>query len=485
MAHKALEIGAADVARVVFLRSSGPVTAQAGDLASDVSDLDSALLTLCQDAGQLYAPDLASDSSLTTNGLLASRLGATAGWALQVNTHFLGVLWIGFEHAQSLTPDQQDCLAILAAQTALAVANIRAYHKDQRDQHRLEAVLDSAADPMIIVDRNGLISLLNHAAEEVLGVQVGAVLEQSIGTVLGGQPRLLRFFQDPAAVGEEEEWTSPDDRTFSPRLSRVDSDTAPGGSLVLVLRDITHFKHLNKRQAEFVRLVSHDLRSPLTYMKGFASLLAMAGELNERQKGFVEKILGGITQMTALVENIQAAGRWDPEFGFYKMGREPTDLTTLAHEIVSNHQEVARKQNIVITAEVAANVPIVNVDSLMIERALINLVGNAIKYSPYGGTVRVILDVQDNAVVFCVSDTGLGVAPEHIPELFQRGHRIVTQAIKENRIKGSGLGLFIVRSVARRHGGDVRVESEPGKGSNFYFTLPLSGANLISGTNED
>ena len=443
------------------------------------------LLALCQERSQFYAADLTSDFNLAEKGLLSGRLGAAAGWALQVNTHFLGVLWIGFERAQALTPDQQDCLAILAAQTALAVANIRAYHKDQRDQHRLEAVLDSAADPMIIVDRNGLISLLNHAAEEVLGVQAGDVLEQSIDTVLGGQPRLLRFFQDPAAVGEEEEWTSADGRTFSPRLSRVASDTAPGGSLVLVLRDITHFKHLNKRQAEFVRLVSHDLRSPLTYMKGFASLLAMAGELNERQKGFVEKILGGITQMTALVENIQAAGRWDPEFGFYEMGREPTDLATLANEIVSNHQEMARKQNIVITAEVAANVPIVNVDSLMIERALINLVGNAIKYSPYGGTVRVDLDVQDNAVVFCVSDTGLGVASEHIPELFQRGHRIVTQAIKDNRIKGSGLGLFIVRSVARRHGGDVRVESEPGQGSSFYFTLPLSGANLISGADDD
>ena len=254
---------------------------------------------------------------------------------------------------------------------------------------------------------------------------------------------------------------------------------------MLVLRDITHFKHLNKRQAEFVRLVSHDLRSPLTYMKGFASLLSMTGELNERQEGFVEKILGGIAQMTALVENIQAAGRWDPEFGFYEMSREPTDLTTLINEIVSNHQEMAHKQNITISAEVAANVPIVNVDSLMIERALINLVGNAIKYSPHGGTVRVGADVEDNAVVFCVCDTGLGIAPEHLSELFQRGHRIITKAIKENKIKGSGLGLFIVRSVARRHGGEAWVESEPGQGSSFYFSVPLSGSNLISGANDE
>ncbi len=299
----------------------------------------------------------------------------------------------------------------------------------------------------------------------LLNTSVQGTRGRLIDDVLAEHPKLQRYLHSTASLREDEEWASPDGRVFSPRLSRITSGQDHAGSSVLILRDITHFKQLNKRQAEFVRLVSHDLRSPLTYMKGFASLLSTMGELNERQIAFVDKILGGITQMAALVENIQAAGRWDPETGFYEMSREPTALATMANEIVSNHQELARKQNITISAETAPNLPIVNVDSLMIERALINLVGNAIKYSPNGGEVKLTIDVQDEAIQFCVADHGLGIEAQHIPQLFQRGQRIITPAVKEHKIKGSGLGLFIVRSVARRHGGDVWVESESGEGS--------------------
>ncbi len=214
-------------------------------------------------------------------------------------------------------------------------------------------------------------------------------------------------------------------------------------------------------------------------MQGFASLLQSAGNLNEKQVEFVEKILNGITQMSALVENIQDAGRWDPLTGSYEMSREPCDLAAMVREIVANHQGVAEKQTVRLSATIAPNIPIVNVDSLMIERALINLVSNAIKYSPNGGDVNVSIYLDGEAVLIRVSDTGLGIAPEHLPRLFQRGNRIITPEIKKNKIKGSGLGLFIVRSVAQRHGGDAWAESTLGQGSSFYFRIPLSGANLL------
>ena len=91
------------------------------------------------------------------------------------------------------------------------------------------------------------------------------------------------------------------------------------------------------------------------------------------------------------------------------------------------------------------------------------------------------MEVKDHHIVLSIRDSGLGIAREHIPQLFQRGGRIVTPEIKKNKIKGSGLGLFIVRSVARRHNGDVWAESEPGKGSCFYFSIPLAGHNLLGG----
>ncbi len=479
VAQSAQQVAKASAARVVVSDMTGRASFGAGRLAKALADLDDHLLQLSQQIGQVTITNLADRAADPDYAPLAKRLGAVALWPLQVEIQHQGVLWLGYERPHEFTESEQTFLSTLAVQASIAIANARSYQEAKNGRQWLEAVLGSTADPVLVVDHDGRISLINHAAEELLNVDAAAVKGQPVSAVLEAYPRLLRFFENDGDLAEDEEWSSPGGRTFSPRLSRVESNAGEPASYVLVLRDITHFKLLIRNQAEFVRLVSHDLRSPLTYMQGFASMLNMVGELNERQTDFAEKILNGISQMTALVDNIQDAGRWDPETGFYEMSREPTDVTVLVRDIVSNHQAVADKQHVTIKATIAPDIPIVNVDSLMVERALINLVSNAIKYSPDGGEVDVSVTVKDEALVICVRDTGLGIAKEHIPLLFKRGSRVVTPEIKKNRIKGSGLGLFIVRSVARRHSGDAWVESQPGKGSKFYFSFPLSGANLV------
>ncbi len=475
----AARISQADCVQLTLFGTFTARPLTAGPLEYPLSDLQPFLSSLSTTAGHLRSADIqtaASSAHLPVSSLPSS----VWFWALEGPTHRQGLLLVAFAQPKELSEDQQDSLEILASYAALITSRM-ASNAGGKPALPLEALLDSMTEPILIVDQAGCISLLNHAAEQLLNTRSQDALAHPADDILTEHPKLQRYLHSTTNLQEDEEWTSPNGRIFSPRLSRIASDQGHSGTSVLILRDITHFKELNKRQAEFVRLVSHDLRSPLTYMKGFASLLSMTGELNERQVGFVDKILGGITQMSALVENIQAAGRWDPETGFYEMSREPTDLLMLANEIVSNHQELARKQSIEISAQIAPNVPIVNVDSLMIERALINLVENAIKYSPNGGEVRLSIDVKDEALQFCVADHGLGIEAQHIPQLFQRGYRVITPAVKEHKIKGSGLGLFIVRSVARRHGGDVWVESENGKGSRFYFSIPLTGANLVGG----
>lgn len=235
-------------------------------------------------------------------------------------------------------------------------------------------------------------------------------------------------------------------------------------------------------QSEFVRIVSHDLRSPLTSMQGFASMLEaqMAGELNEKQLHFVEKILNGVSQMTSLVENIQDAGRYDPETGFYEMERVPTDLVDIVKRIASSHIVPAEKQELTLIVNVDDDLPIVNVDATMIERALTNLVDNAIKYTPNGGKIEVGVQRDGNDIVLTVKDNGYGISEGNLRMLFQRHFRI--RRVEHKRVKGSGLGLFIVRSVARWHGGDAFVNSVEGEGSSFGFRIPLRGENLLGST---
>ncbi|MGJ3238952.1 MAG: sensor histidine kinase [Anaerolineae bacterium] len=273
------------------------------------------------------------------------------------------------------------------------------------------------------------------------------------------------MFDDSIMLAEE---------TSAQLLSFLDALTIVTSSEKVTAR---HNK-LTQNQNEFVRIVSHDLRSPLTSIKGFASMLESAEE-DPKLLHFVEKILNGVTQMTSLVDNIQDAGRYDPETGFYEMERAPTDLIDMVHKIVNTHLLPAEKGELALLVNIGEGIPIVNVDANMIERSIINLVDNAIKYTPNGGKIEVGLNRDGNNLVITVSDNGYGISKENMRQLFNRHFRIRRR--EHNRVKGSGLGLFIVRSVARHHDGDAFVQSVEGEGTTFGVRIPLMGANLIGG----
>jgi two-component system, OmpR family, phosphate regulon sensor histidine kinase PhoR len=337
------------------------------------------------------------------------------------------------------------------------------------------SLLSSITDPLLVLDSERHLLLMNPAAENVFGTTTEQGRGKAIDEIVQSE--------ELAALAEGKvktltEW-SKENKTFMPRMETVNSANGSLEGWVLALRDITLFKKLNRNQSEFMRIVSHDLRSPLTSMQGFASMLELelVGELNEKQKHFVTKILAGIAQMTALVENIQDAGRYDPESGFYELNRSHCDLGEVARRVVEN-QLIPAEKSLNISVSVADNVPIINADVTMLERAIINLVDNAIKYTPTNGSIEVSVKCVDNNVVVLVHDTGLGISPQNQANLFERHVRIARQEHK--KIKGSGLGLFIVRSAARRHNGDAWVESEENVGSTFYLSIPLDGPNLVT-----
>lgn len=259
-------------------------------------------------------------------------------------------------------------------------------------------------------------------------------------------------------------------------------------SLVDSLRMISYIAHLkaqrvrhNRNQHEFLRIVTHDMRSPLTSMQGFGSMLEsqMAGDLNEKQSRFIEKIMSGVSQLTLQIDNMQDAGQYDPETGFYEMARSATDLIDVVQKVVDNSLLPTEKQNLQLSFASDDSIPIVNVDAAMLERSVVNLIDNAIKYTPDGEKIDVYVNHVDDNVVIGVADSGLGIKSEDIDKIFNRHFRIHRQ--EHRRVKGSGLGLFIVRSVAIKHNGEAWVESVEGTGSTFLIRIPLSGENLLGG----
>lgn len=337
--------------------------------------------------------------------------------------------------------------------------------------HRIfSSILVSLPDPVVIFDGQNHLLVMNDAAQSLFGAAEAGTPADALFKAAD----LSEFVMNQAMLSE---WGSGDGRSFVPQLDAVRDDQDTILAQVLILRDVTPFKKVSRNQAEFMRIVSHDIRSPLTYIQGFANMLAMVGTINERQAHFVEKILSGIAQITSLVDNIQDAGRFDMETGFYEMTRDQCDVDEIVHRIVQNHLVPAEKGELTIVAEVADDVPIINADKNMLERALTNLVDNAIKYTPNGGQVRVSAFTANNSVIFAITDSGYGISPDNQKLLFQRHVRLPRQEHK--KIKGSGLGLFIVKSAAQRHGGDAWVESEEGKGSTFLFSIPLKDDNLV------
>lgn len=242
---------------------------------------------------------------------------------------------------------------------------------------------------------------------------------------------------------------------------------------------IQRSQKLLTNQNEFVRIVTHDLRSPLTAIQGFASMIeeGAAGKLNEKQQHYISKVVIGTSQLTALVENIADAGRYDPETGFYEMMLVPTDPNEVVRKIISTYLIPTEKADLKVEVKVQSDTPIIYADQNMLERAAINLLDNAVKYTPNGGHVTISVFTAQDRLYFQVEDTGGGIKPEDLRKLFQRHVRL--RHPEHRQVRGAGLGLFIVRTVAIRHGGDAFVHSELGKGSTFGIWIPLNEQTLV------
>jgi two-component system phosphate regulon sensor histidine kinase PhoR len=281
-------------------------------------------------------------------------------------------------------------------------------------------------------------------------------------------PEIVDMLRAPSAEKQTKEITLPDGRVYSASATAVIAEGQRVGR-VCVLRDVTHFKELDALKSDFVSTVSHDLRSPLTLMRGYASMLEMVGELNETQDGYVKKIVSGVESMSRLVNNLLDLGRIEAGIG---LQLEMTPLQEIVERVVGGLQlQAAQKRIQILTETPSQGIPLIEADPALLQQALHNLVENAIKYTRSDGKVLVKLQPGSNSVIFEVNDNGIGVSPMDIPHLFEKFYRGAQQGSKEQR--GSGLGLAIVKSICDRHGGRVWADSKLGKGSNFRMEIPV------------
>jgi len=378
----------------------------------------------------------------------------------------IGVLVLVHEQPGYFKMEHQLLLQAIASQAAIAVENARLYANVAQQQQKLAAILQSAADAIIMFDADGCLSMLNPAAEKLFTdyeTKIGLPLTRDRGYNI-----LIESLEETYTSGKPNtgEVIWPDQRVFTALFTPI----AEGGCVV-VLHDVTHFKKLEKVKNEFIATASHDLRNPITSIKGFSYLIKHAGPLNDSQSEFVQRIQNAAENMSELVENMLDLAKMD-------LGAEPKneilDMTHLLWQTADEFQPQAEAKRQLLTLEKTETSSSVRGDALQLRQALRNLIGNAIKYTPDGGTVTLSSVNEAGAVCIRIQDTGYGIPVADLPHIFDRFYRVRNNGHDE--IEGNGLGLAIVKSMIEGHGGEISVESDglPGKGCCFIFTLPLT-----------
>jgi PAS domain S-box-containing protein len=387
--------------------------------------------------------------------------------ALRHENQYYGAMWIAFDEPHMFSEEEIRFQTTLAGQAALAAANSYLFVNAEAGRQQLAAILASTPDPVLVIDQQGRLILSNPAAWQVLGLGVEWDEGQPIERIITNDDLLSLVIGSQDDVQSTEVKLS-DGRVYYATATTVMTDRQRMGR-VCVLRDVTYFKELDTLKSDFVATVSHDLRSPLTLMRGYATMLEMVGELNEQQLSYVRKIVGSVENMSQLVNNLLDLGRIEAGID---LQLELIAIQDVVEGVLGSFQLEATQRKVKLTKNLPdQSFPLIEADQALIQQALHNLVENAIKYTNPGGQVTVRLFTQEKHIVIEVSDSGIGVAPVDQPRLFEKFYRGAQQGEKPQR--GSGLGLAIVKSIAERHGGRVWFDSRLGKGSTFYFSIPL------------
>ncbi len=376
-----------------------------------------------------------------------------------------GALCAVFHGPQAFEVGMLDLLAGFANQASLAVTNARLLEGTENERGRLAAILDAMPEGVLVVDSEDRVQYANPTAEAMLGshfLGAGRLVAESIT-----QADLLAFLMESAVQPRNLEFAGAEGRRLQGVVRSVRSADGAGVWQVCVLQDVTSFRQLDELKSEFVHTVSHDLRRPLTMMEGLVHMIGMLGPLNPAQQEYARRIRLSAQQMNRLVKDLLDLGR-------VESGAEarlaPVKLADVISQVVEELKPEAAAGGIKIQIRIPETLPAVPADASLLERALGNLIENAIRFNRPGGTVEISADLAADAVVVAVKDSGIGIAPADQPRVFEKFFRASARDDPEH--PAWGLGLAIVKSVAQWHGGKAWFESKLGQGSTFYLALP-------------
>jgi two-component system NtrC family sensor kinase len=305
--------------------------------------------------------------------------------------------------------------------------------------------------------------LVNKAARDVFAIAEETPLMGQPFLALFHQPELVELANAPDDSLSNRSEISPDgNRAFAVQVTPI-----AGVGRVFTLNDITYLKKLDRIKTDFVQTVSHDLRSPLTAILGYAELIERAGPVSDLQRDFVRRIQTSVRNITSLVDDLLDLGRVESGFDLRK---ESVSLEQIIRYSSEGFKKSLAERHMLLQIDLPADFPSIIANPVQMRQMAEHLIDNAIKYSHPGGVINVGGRVEQNQIILQFSDAGIGIPALDLPYIFDKFYRAVNASLD---IHGTGLGLSIVKSIVENHDGRIWVDSTAGKGTSFTVVLPF------------
>ncbi|MFD0767577.1 cell wall metabolism sensor histidine kinase WalK [Bacillus sp. CGMCC 1.60114] len=360
-------------------------------------------------------------------------------------------------------------------QLALAFNNLskklqQARSSMESERRKLSSVLSHMTDGVIATDRKGDIILLNDPAEKMLNVSRETALDQSILEILGIQEEytLDNLYEEPDSVILDFS-TRDEPYILRASFSVIQKENGKVNGLIAVLYDVTEQERIDGERREFVANVSHELRTPLTTMRSYLEALGEGAWQDPNiAPQFLQVTQEETERMIRLVNALLQLSKLDSTE--YRLMKEWVDFTQFFSNIIDRF-EMSKEQNVSFNRSFSKKSRFLEIDEDKITQVLYNIISNALKYSPEGGTVTYRLREREDMLEISISDQGMGIPKENVDKIFERFYRV--DKARSRKLGGTGLGLAIAKEMIQAHGGSIWAKSEEGKGTTIYFTLPM------------
>jgi two-component system NtrC family sensor kinase len=337
-------------------------------------------------------------------------------------------------------------LEAFAHPMATAVENARLFEESERQRAAIQATAMALSEPLIVLDHNGMVLVTNDAANQLLETNMSAMfnaISQGVGRTT------------EVHIGEE---------TYLATTEHM-----PEVGTIIVMQNITYVKQLEKDRSEFMHMLSHDLKNPLTAINGWSALLERTAVLDEKGTRYLNEINVAADRMLEMINHLlQSVTRAE----LLNLQRERCDLEEVVRRVMEDIEGVALQKSIGLAYNCQGEPYQVSGDEMRLYHMMLNLVDNALKYSPKNTQINITVRFTEKFIQVVICDEGPGIPDKDLPHVFERYYRGIQGSLKIT--PGSGVGLATVKSIAEAHGGAVAVENGAERGSIFTITLPGS-----------